>query len=159
MGKFLKYMLAGTLSAISISSTISFASELRLLEADQLYFETAKTWHLIDPYWDRVRYDYDEFGNKLGDSGEYWTYGMCVGFDLTLVQAGDFAWTWTNRVEGNSTNYQFRRVAWGNTMEMKYGKVSAFASHLSEHLLDADYPGMYPLTDFYGVRLYFLGGE
>lgn len=140
-------------------SGVGEARELRLLEADSLYFETSRIYHNYDPYWDTIRYNYDAFGHRAGDSGEHWTYGVAIGFDLTMVQKGDFHWTWENRVTGNSTNRQFRSVAWDHTMDMRYGKISAFLSHRSEHLLDMAYPtpAYYPLFDAGGIRLHFLG--
>ena len=130
---------------------------LRLLELDTMYFEAGRTWHLYDPYFNEVRFERDGFGYRTGDSGEYWTYGIAVGFDMTFLQYKDFQWYMKNRVEGNTTNKQFRRVAWLYDFGFAYKKIDVFWNHRSEHLLDQEHNTFYPLSDVLGVRLYFYG--
>ena len=131
------------------------ASEWRLLDTDGVYFEAEKHWHLYDPYWDRVRYEYNQDDEPIRKSGEYWTYGIAAGFDLVFMARNKFKWYWKNRVEGDSTNHQFRRVAWQYEFGWTFNKLDIFHSHKSEHLLETEYPGFYPLKDSFGFRLHF----
>lgn len=130
---------------LALWSGVAWGNSPRLLDTDSVYFESGKIWHLYDPYFDTL------------PLGEYWTYGIAAGFDLTFVEYKDFRWYWNNRVEGDTTNYQFRRVAWKYDFGFSYSKVDFFWNHRSEHLLDMEHKTFYPLSDRFGVRLYFYG--
>lgn len=127
------------------------AGDWRLLEPDRLQIEV---WGIEDhrdmyfPY------------NKPGSGGEEWVGGAAFEIDLNFVAYKKWAWYWRNRPFMNTTNRQVREAGWEWESGISYDKCAeVYWYHLSDHVLDADVPGKYPLHNFYGVRVTFFDKE
>jgi hypothetical protein len=128
-------------------------------------------WHAWDleefsMEWYRIANNRDAYFPyaDMGEEGEFWDYGTAAKFNLNLLRRGDYGLYWRNAVRGNSTNVQFRSVAWDFRWGLKLGKrLDFFYDHTSEHILDAaprDGGRTYKLRNFYGVEwVFYRRGE
>jgi len=127
------------------------ADEVRFGELRELSMEYFRIANHRDSY-----FSYADQGDDL--PREHWYYGTAVKFDLDLVRFRDVAVHWRNRVEGLSTNTQFRSVAWEFRWGVNLGdRVELFYDHLSQHCLECEPEDRsYGLKNFYGVEITFL---
>jgi hypothetical protein len=130
--------------------------EAREVSFDAVKHETLYYYYFTDSYGRQVYGQYDSTGDDYRQ--EYWTLGVAMNVNLDFYRTENFAFTWDNKVRGDSTNNQFRHVAWNYEMAFEmYSKVALMWQHESRHHLESqETKGYYPLKDSLGVRLFFL---
>lgn len=133
-----KFLLALLLAA-------SNAQAYTLLSVDRLDFEAYRVRDFRDSYY-------------LLNEHEYWKYGTAVVFNLNLVHTEDFQLYFNNRVYGESTNVQYRRIGWTHEFGSRLGdRVELYYQHNSEHLLErANVDTKFKFSNTYGFRLHFV---
>lgn len=126
-------------------------ADLRLLETERVMLDAWKIEDHRDMYFPY---------NKPGTGGEEWTVGAAFVIDLNFMAYRKWAWYWRNRPFMNATSVQVREAGWQWETGVTFGKcVDLYWYHLSDHVLDAEVPGRYPLHNFYGVRVVFYDRE
>jgi len=126
---------------------VAQAGEWRLLEADAVSMDLYRTWHLLNPA-------------LTPQEGEYYSHGVQMNMDTTLVGYGAFSLYWNHKVRADSTQRQFRHVSWEHEAGLHYNKVTLGWHHRSQHVMDMELPNKpYPLDDRFFVRMHFLGGD
>jgi hypothetical protein len=145
----MRFALLMLLALAAPSASAQQLYTLSLREFSMEYFKIANNRNSYVPYDDEV----DDTGN------ESWDYGAAAKFDLDLIRYGDYAFHWSNRVHGESTNSQFRSMGWQFRWGLQLGrKVELFYDHHSQHALEqAPPPGSrsYPLENRYGAEVTF----
>ena len=130
---------------LGLTAAQATATEWRLLEADSVSMDLHRTWHLLNPA-------------LKPQGGEYYTHGVQMNMDTTLIQYREFRFYWNHKVRGDSTQRQFRHVSWEHESGMSLGKVSVGWHHESRHVMDQEMESTpYPLDDRFFFRMHFLG--
>ena len=152
MRKFTSLLLTFLLACVSVTAEAwDKKPGYRLLRVEDTYFEARRIWHRQAPFW-----DYQEH-----ETGEPWVWGVTLGLDLALIDTARHDLRFDNRVEGDSTDHQFRRVSWEYDLFYEYrGRIGIGWKHQSQHLLDVEYRppyyrGGYPLDDDFYIRIRF----
>ena len=146
----MRYLLS--LCAMLILATSAEADDFHLLELNTFSMDYAKIASNRDGY-----YPYDDPGTEYYDT-ETWDYAVAVNFDLEMAAYRGVRLHWQNRVEGASTDTQFRMVTWDFRWGLQLGdRVEAFFDHTSSHILDEvpEEPRSYGLKNVYGVEITF----
>lgn len=134
------YLLSVTLLATSVQ-----ASELRLLDVDEVSVDTWKTIARRDPYQ-------PEYTDR-------WTSGTQFNLGLRMLEI----FRWDNHFHMDSTGSQLRNAGWQFQVTMDYfSRIEPFYYHHSQHALDTtgtDDPNSsrdFPLIDRVGLTFHFL---
>ena len=140
------------LIVLLLLSSTAQAYELRLLT-----FEAAKIYNKRDPQFPA----YDTLKMKGLGTEQKWNHHISLNLDMDLISTPVGAFYWDQEVVGRSTVSQYREVWWDfefgiNIHTFQSGSITLFHHHKSEHALDLEDP-KYPLEDYYGLRLCFLG--
>lgn len=143
----MKYL---ALVALLFASSSSSAFEIKTLT-----FEGAKIYNKRDPQFPNIKL------LKGKGEGERWTHHINLSLDMDLISTERGAFYWDQEVVGRSTTSQYREVWWDfefgiNVHTFERGAVSFFHHHKSEHTLELA-RDTYPLEDYYGIRLCFIG--
>ncbi len=127
--------------ALLLSNT---AAAFTVLEAEKLDYEVYKVRDFRDSYY-------------LLNEGESWKYGTAVVFDFNLIRADSWRLYLNNRVYGESTDVQYRRVGYTYEGGIQLGpKVDVYYGHNSEHLIERANPdAKFEFTNVYGIRVHF----
>lgn len=121
--------------------------------------EVLKPTHLSFEAYEIER-NYDSYLPTISDYShdpEYWSHGAAVNWDVNLLKIDDWTWYWRNTNHMSSTNAQVRYVGWQWDLGIGWrDKIEGFYWHHSQHALDMEGEGAYPLIDRYGVRFIFI---
>lgn len=135
---------------LALVASPAAAREYRLLDTEELTFETYHLRNHRDPY-----FPYGDPGHE--DNDETWKTGVAAAFNVVLLGSPAADLYWHNRVHGEGTDNQMRQVGWWYELGLNvYDKVELFWTHHSQHLLDATSEERFPLDNFFGARLVFL---
>lgn len=127
------------------------AGQWRLLEADRIALDTWKIENNRNMYFPY---------NQPGDGGEEWVMGAAFEIDLNIVAYEEWSLYWNNRPFMNTTTAQVREAGWQWEAGIDFSKCAQiYWHHLSDHVLDAEVPGKFPLHNFYGMRVSFYDRE
>lgn len=141
------------LMALALFLGASPAFGYRLLDADDVSMEGYQIINNRDPYWHYA----DPAGAQPG--AEHWAQGLAANLNFTLLGLGERDWFrlyYDARVHGESTNNGFRQVGLQYETGLSLdSKVDFYWFHHSQHLLDAEPEGRFPLQNFVGVRVHF----
>ncbi len=158
------FLIVLVIVGIFIYANKGHAQELRLLEAEELSFSSYKIETYHDPYfvdnYGRQNYgQYDDAGDDKLE--EYWSWGVALDAQLTLIQYGHYTLHWENKITGDSTNTQFRQVAWNYNLGFNiYDKIDFYWEHESRHHMESvQDKGYYPLKDKFGIKFIFFKRE
>lgn len=144
MNRLISFVVSLLLGACATSAT---AVEYRLLDVDQVKFETWKIADNRDPYWPY---------NRPGSGGEEWYGGAAFQLNLTMVQIEDWSVYWDNRPYMNGTRAQVRQAGWEWDAGISWRRCASFNwHHHSTHLIDEKSEFQYPLINYFGVEITF----
>ena len=86
--------------------------------------------------------------------GERLTHMTNIAWDYDLYVNPDFSIFWNNKIEGKSTNSQYRYVSWEFETGISFGKLDIYGMHKSEHQLEMGaVKSTYPLQHAVMLRL------
>lgn len=121
--------------------------DLHLLSLDSFAMEGYQIKNHHDAYF------------PYADSGadpyqEYWQSGIASKMNIDIIKYKAFSFYWRGRVFGDATDIQFRETGlqYETGFEIK-DYVNVFWRHESDHILDAQGQGHFPLTNEIGVTL------
>jgi len=126
--------------------TVSEARTFRYLQADEVQLEASQVEDRRDAYL-------PEYSTGLQDN-EKWRYGSAVNFKLCLLCYGKYRLFWDNNVHMHATTRQVRHVGWfwEAGVNIVPDKIDILQRHHSQHCLECERPGRFPLENEYVVR-------
>jgi len=140
--------MKGVITALALMMTEpSIAGAYHVMDLSKFSFETARLYDNRDAYW-----------TWQGSELEPWATRTAVNFDLDIVTKNGLGLSWSNTVDGKTTDKQFRTVSWRYEVILTPIKpIQLLWHHHSQHLLDTDNYGNnnFPLTNYVGIRYTF----